>query len=56
MTGGKVKVSLSHLLLTLGLGNIAWAVVVLRQLCAAVLLGRVVLDGHQRLALAIAIA
>lgn len=46
MIGDKVKVCSSHLLLTLGLGNIAWAVVVLRQLCNAVLFGRVVLDGH----------
>lgn len=56
MIGSNVKGCLSHLLLTLGLGNIAGVVVVLSQLSAAVLLGRVILEGHQRLALAIAIA
>lgn len=40
---------LRHLLLTLGLGNIGWAVIVLRlRLINAVLLGREVIDGRQR--------
>lgn len=45
---------MSHLLLTLGLGYIGWAVIVLWRRFNAILLEGLILEGHQRSAIAIA--